>query len=171
MQTLSQTPSSPPLAQLHAVPSGPVAVTQSRAQRCPPLPVRSCSRHERSPQLLCSALSTQKVFSFTIFVTSLWMFSHGFMFLHCATQTDPVLKVRLHSVEKNEAIPSPARLAGLGPMHCRVQLALVATTIIANSSCSVPLGVLIPHHEEAGGMGPLPLPGGLRHWSICLEKL
>jgi len=37
--------------------SGPVAVTQSRAQRCPPLPVRSCSCHETSPQLLCSALS------------------------------------------------------------------------------------------------------------------
>ena len=53
-------PSSPPahpptpLAQLHAVPSGPVAVTESRAQRCPLLPVRNCSHHEASPQLLCS---------------------------------------------------------------------------------------------------------------------
>ena len=47
----------PPLTQLHAVPSGPVTVTQSRAQRSPPLPVRSCSRHEAFPQLLCSALS------------------------------------------------------------------------------------------------------------------
>ena len=48
-QSLSLTPS-PPLAQLHAIPSGPVAVTQSRAQRCPPLPVRSCSHHEASRQ-------------------------------------------------------------------------------------------------------------------------
>ena len=37
-QTLSLTPSAPPLTQLHAVPSGPVAVTQSRAQRCPSAP-------------------------------------------------------------------------------------------------------------------------------------
>ena len=35
VQTLSLTPPTPPLTQLHAVPSGPVAVTQSRAQRCP----------------------------------------------------------------------------------------------------------------------------------------
>ena len=48
-QSLSLTPRTPP-TQLHAVPSGPVAVTQSRAQRCPLLPVRSCSRHQASPQ-------------------------------------------------------------------------------------------------------------------------
>ena len=40
-------PCRPPLAQLHAIPSGSVAVTESRA---PPLPVRSCSRHDASPQ-------------------------------------------------------------------------------------------------------------------------
>ena len=38
VQTLSLTPAAPPLTQLHAVPSGPVAVTQSRAQRCPSAP-------------------------------------------------------------------------------------------------------------------------------------
>jgi len=54
-------PPRPPLAQLHAVPSGPIAVTQSRAQHCPPLPVRSCSRHDASPQLLCSGPSTPRV--------------------------------------------------------------------------------------------------------------
>jgi len=38
-QTLSLTPfPAPPLTHLHAVPSGPVAVTQSRAQRCPSAP-------------------------------------------------------------------------------------------------------------------------------------
>ena len=50
---------SPPLIQLHAVPSGPVAVTQSRAQ----LTVRSCSRHEASPQLSCSGLSKPRALS------------------------------------------------------------------------------------------------------------
>ena len=36
---------------------GPVAVTQSRAQRCPPLPMRSCSRHQAplSSSALCPA--------------------------------------------------------------------------------------------------------------------
>ena len=43
-----------------AVPSGPVAVRESRAQRCPLLPVRSCSRHQASPQLLCSALNSER---------------------------------------------------------------------------------------------------------------
>ena len=39
VQTLSLTPfPAPPLTQLHAVPSGPVAVTGSRAQQCPSIP-------------------------------------------------------------------------------------------------------------------------------------
>jgi len=38
VQTLSLTPAAPPLTQLHAVPSGTVAVTQSRAQCCPSAP-------------------------------------------------------------------------------------------------------------------------------------
>ena len=53
----------PPLTQLHAIPLGPVAVTQSRAQRCPPLPARSCSRNEASSQLLCSGLSKPRELS------------------------------------------------------------------------------------------------------------
>jgi len=91
VQTLSLTPfPAPPLTQLHAVPSGPVAVTQSRAQRCPPLPVRSCSRHEASPQLLCSALRKpshpSQTKPFLIFVAVLWMLSNSFMSLNCAAQ-------------------------------------------------------------------------------------
>jgi len=38
VQILSLIPTAPPLTQLHAVPSGPVAVTESRAQRCPSAP-------------------------------------------------------------------------------------------------------------------------------------
>ena len=73
--------------QLRAVASGPVGA--------PPLPVRSCSRHEASPQLLCSVLSkgwdlslssyTLPSRTFTIFVAFLWTLT--FMsFLYCATQ-------------------------------------------------------------------------------------
>lgn len=40
------------------VPSGPVTITESRAQHCPALLVRSCSHHEGSCQLPYSALST-----------------------------------------------------------------------------------------------------------------
>ena len=43
--------------ELHTVPSGPVTVTESRSQCCPPLPVRSCSCHRPPLSLLCSGLS------------------------------------------------------------------------------------------------------------------
>ena len=55
----------------------------------PPLPVRSCSRHEASPQLLCSALSKPGDLScsshtlpsrpFSISGALLWMLSNSFM--------------------------------------------------------------------------------------------
>ena len=38
VQTMSLTLPAPPPTQLHAVPSGPAAVTQSRAQCCPSAP-------------------------------------------------------------------------------------------------------------------------------------
>ena len=85
------------LTQLHTISSGNVAVTESRAQRCPPLPVRSCSCHEASPQLLCSGPSTPKDLScsshtspsrtFAFFLALLWTLSHSFMpFLYCSAQ-------------------------------------------------------------------------------------
>jgi len=82
-------PPGPPLAQLHAVPSGHVAVTHSSAQRCPTLPVRSCSHHEASPQLLCSVLNQPRALSCspytipsvlsTIFVALFWTLSDSFI--------------------------------------------------------------------------------------------
>ena len=60
VQNLSLTPNLTLPWQLPAIPLGAVAVTESRAQRCPPLPVRSCSCHEASPQLFCSGLSTPR---------------------------------------------------------------------------------------------------------------
>ena len=63
----------------------------------PLLPVRSCRRHEASPPLLCSALSTPRDLScsshtllyrtFIIFVVLLWMLTNSFVsFLYCGTQ-------------------------------------------------------------------------------------
>jgi len=86
-----------PFKQLHAVPSDPVAVAETTAQCCPPLPVRSCSCHETSPQHLCSGLSKPGNLScsshillsrlFPIFVVFPWTLSYSFMsFLHCGTQ-------------------------------------------------------------------------------------
>ena len=66
----------------------------------PPLPVRSCSRHEASPQLLCSGLSKPRGLSrssdilpsspLTIFVALHWMLSNSSVsFSYCCTQTAP----------------------------------------------------------------------------------
>ena len=92
-------PAAPPLAQLHSVPSGPVTV-RAELSAAPPLPVRSCSRHEASPQLLCSALSmprdlnccTYVVYSrpFTIIVALLWMLLNSLMpFLYSGAKPAP----------------------------------------------------------------------------------
>ena len=87
-QSLSLTPS-PPLAQLHAVRSGPVAVTQSRAQLCLPLPVRSCSYHEASPQLLCSGPNKREVLSHASAVLLSRLFSG--IVAHLSTHTSSFL--------------------------------------------------------------------------------
>ena len=87
-------PTWPSPAQLHAVPSGPVAVTESRAQRYPSAPfMRSCGHRNASPQLLCSGLNRARDLShfsytfpsrqFTIFVALLWVLSNSFMSLMC----------------------------------------------------------------------------------------
>jgi len=55
--------SAPPLTHPHAVPSGPFAVTESRAQCCS---VRSCSCHQASPQLICSGLSKPPLTQFAL---------------------------------------------------------------------------------------------------------
>jgi len=49
-------PAAPPLTQLHAIPSGPLAVTQSRAQRCPSAPCEELQLPSvlPSPPLLCA---------------------------------------------------------------------------------------------------------------------
>jgi len=78
--------------QLRVVASGPVGA--------PPLPVRSCSRHQASPQLLCSVLSkprglscsshTLPSWAFAISVALFWMLSNSCMSsLYCGTRTAP----------------------------------------------------------------------------------
>jgi len=91
----------------------------------PLLPVRSCSRHQASLQLLCSALSKPRNLScssytlpsrpFTIFIAR-----HGHSLIGVsppctvAQKSHTVLKVRLHSAEQKGATPpSPTSSAGL----------------------------------------------------------
>ena len=127
----------PPLTQLHAVPSGPVAVTQSRAQRCPPLPVRSRSRHQASPQLLCSGLNNPRDFSCcshtvlsrpsTIISVLLWMLSNSFMSLsYRGSKPAPNAggEVTKHRAEWDNLFP--CSVAALGLMYPRAGLALLA---------------------------------------------
>ena len=141
---------SPPLTQLHAIPSGPVAVTQSRAQRCPPLPVRSCGRHEASPQLLCSGLSKPRGLShalyrpFPIFVALLWMLSNSFMsFLHCGTQTAP--SAGGEAAQHRGGSPS---LAWLQRWTWSVHIARVASSQVENPTLAlVQFEVLYPNHS------------------------
>ena len=78
----------------------------------PPLPVRSCSRHEASPQLLCSVLSAPRDLScsshtllsrtFTVFVTLLLMLSHSLMpvILRCPLP-HAVLTVKLQKYSRD----------------------------------------------------------------------
>ena len=55
-------PTAPPLTQHHAVLWGPVAV-RAELSAAPLLPPRSCSRHEASPQLLCSGPNKSRALS------------------------------------------------------------------------------------------------------------
>ena len=100
----------------------------------PPLPVRSCSRHEASPQLLCSGLSKPRGLScfshtsssrpFFTFVAPLWTFyNSSAFFLHCATHTAPSTRGEASqcSAERENPFPHPA--AGLGLVLSRAQLA------------------------------------------------
>jgi len=87
----------------------------------PALPVRSCSRHEASPQLLCSGLSKPRDLScfsyflpsklFITFIAHFWMLSTSFMsFLHCITQTHTHCCWRWGCTVQNRAgqsLPSP----------------------------------------------------------------
>ena len=64
-------PAAPPLTQLHVVPSGPVAVTESRAQLL-------CSGLNKPRHLSCSSyiLSSR---AFPIFTVLLWMLFNSFL--------------------------------------------------------------------------------------------
>jgi len=66
---------SPPLTQLHAVPSGPVAVTQSRAQRCPSPPCEELQPPWGLPSapLLCAEhTGTSRLLHQDLFITTPW---------------------------------------------------------------------------------------------------
>jgi len=56
-------PAVPPLTQLHAIPRALFLSQRAALSAASPLPVRSCSSHEASPQLLCSVLNQPKDFS------------------------------------------------------------------------------------------------------------
>ena len=103
----------------------------------PPLPVRSCSHHEASPQLLCSALSQPRDLShssyilpsglYTSFIALLWRLSNSFMsFSYCGTQTCTQCRRWGCTVQSREINPFPYPAAVLGLEHPRVQLALGA---------------------------------------------
>ena len=131
VHSLSVTASCPSLTQLHAVPSGPVTVTESRAQCCS---VRSCNYHEASPQLLLSALSTPSDLShnthllpsraFPIFVTLPWTHLYVPCVLWHPARTQCQSEAAQHRAERGN--PSPHLVAGLSPMHPRIQLAFLA---------------------------------------------
>ena len=82
----------------------------------PPLPVRSCSRHEASPQLLCCGLSKPGDLSHSsyschsrpsfIFVALLWMFSNSSMFLNWGALNCTVLEVRPHKCRAGDFLPA-----------------------------------------------------------------
>jgi len=80
----------------------------------PPLPVRSCSRHEASPQLLCSGLSTPRdlicssnLLSSKPFATRVapWTLCNSFMSLHCGSRTCMQCWRCGHSTEQSRATP------------------------------------------------------------------
>ena len=77
-----------------------------------PLPVRSCSHHEGSPQLLCSGLSKPRDHSrsshtlpstpLTIFIAMLWTLSDSFLsFSRSGTDPHAVLELRLHGTAEH----------------------------------------------------------------------
>ena len=106
-RTFPSPPSDLHLTQLHAVPSGPVAVTESRAQCCPPLPVRSCSHHEPPLSLLCSDFSCPSYIlpyrTVPIFVALLWTLSNS-----CTCPFCTVMPISAHST-RGEAV-SPEKI-------------------------------------------------------------
>ena len=81
VQNLSPTPTAPPLTQLHAVPSGPVAVTQ--------LP-----RGLNSPRNLSCSSYFLPSRPFTIFTAFLWTFCNSLMSSYCGAQTCRVVQIR-----------------------------------------------------------------------------
>ena len=125
-------PAAPPLAQLRAVPSGPVTATKSRAQRCPTLPVRSCSHHEASPQLLCSSLRAPKDCSGSPYILDLSQplyFTFGCCLILWHLDQHPVLELRPCSAKQGRTIPSLTWVAFLGIMHPRVQFGCQGTPL------------------------------------------
>lgn len=141
MKNFSLTPSC--LTQLYAIPSGPIAVTETRAQSCLTLPVRSCRHHEGTPQLLCYVLSTLRDCScssyvlpsgsFIIFIALFWMLSNRAPYT-VAPNLHAVLEVRPHSTyHRGQSLPSPGGSTGpaapqgtLGPLGSRAYCCLTS---------------------------------------------
>ena len=83
VQPLSLTPSCPSPDSSMPFPRALSLSHRAELSAVPSLPVRNCSRHEASPQLLCSALSQHRELScssyllssgpFLVFVALLWM--------------------------------------------------------------------------------------------------
>lgn len=79
---------------------------ESRAQRCPPLPMRSCSCHEAFPQLLCSGLNKPRDLgcsshtSPSSFVALLWTISNSLVSsLYCGTKPSAGEEATQHRAE------------------------------------------------------------------------
>jgi len=116
----------------------------------PPLPVRSCSRHEASPQLLCSGLSKSSNISCSSHTLPSKTLHHlcsppldanSFTPLHSITQTctQGWRWGHTHRVELDYPSPCPVAVLSLG--HPRAQLALcVASARLQNPPDPFSLG-------------------------------
>ena len=98
VQTLSPTPICPSPTQLHAVPSGPVAVTGNRAQRCPSPPCEELQPPSGLPSapLLCAEqpqgpkppLIHLPLHTLPHLGALLWILSHSFLsFMSCGAKS------------------------------------------------------------------------------------
>jgi len=147
VQTLLEPLHACPLTQLYPVPLGLVAVTESRAQRCPSTPLAVAAPTTRPPlNLLCSGLHKSRNLShsslypllvrpFPIFVAFFWLLSHSFIpsFILDYPKLYPAFKVQLHSAKKDNSFPCLIAVLGqgtVGPLGCQgtllacVQLAI-----------------------------------------------
>jgi len=145
----------PPLSQLHAVPSGPVAVPRAELSTCPSATLMRKQATMRPPLgLLCSGLNKPRHLSHsscvclsrpcTIFVTLLWTLFNCFMSLYYNIQNcTQYLRWYCTSAEQSGTITSLNQLVVLCLMHSMVRLVLLAARIYC---CTLYSSYHLQHH-------------------------